>query len=69
MVEGAGSESDEKEYPEWTGTILNASKPRGNLLAFVYGIEIQMFAFLPQIEVTRMQLLCQFFYTQGVPRS
>ena len=69
MVEGAGSESDEKEFAEWMGTTLNATKQRGNLLAFTYGIEIQMFAFLPQVEVTRMQLLCQFYYTQSVPRS
>ena len=69
MVEGAESESDVKEPAEWMGTTLNATKQRGNLLAFSFGIEIQMFAFLPQVEVTRMQFLCKFYYTQSVPRS
>ena len=59
----------ERTYSEWQKCSLNATKAQGNSIACAYGIEIEMFKFLPTLEVTSLQALNRFYYESVVTRA
>ena len=69
MSDSENQEDQENPVAVWHGCKLNALKHKGKEVAFAYGVEILLFLNLPPLEVTHMQLHCQFYYAMGVPRA